>query len=123
MRKFTRQALQRNPQGKRKVGRPCNTWRQSYEDELKANRQTWGTFTRIAQDRVRWRTVVKALCFPRNNKNQVKEVKLHILPSVKDRCLLKITILLLFSFYCHSLTAHLFNNYIYNIFFIQQVKE
>ena len=32
----TRQALSWNPQGKRKVGRPRQTWRRSVEEELKA---------------------------------------------------------------------------------------
>ena len=47
------QTLSWNPQGKRKVGRPKQTWRRSVEEELKTIR-------------IRWRSIVTALCSPRN---------------------------------------------------------
>jgi len=62
----TRQALDWNPQGKRKVGRPKQTWRRSVDEETKAARMTWAELKRISQNRVRWRGVVAALCSPRN---------------------------------------------------------
>ena len=62
---ITRQALSRNPQGKRKVGRPRQTWRRSVE-ELKAIRIRWSELGRTCQNRVRYRSVVTALCSPRN---------------------------------------------------------
>lgn len=58
----TRQALEWNPQGKRKVGRPKQTWRRSVESEIKDSGMTWTQLKRAAQDRVRWRGVVAALC-------------------------------------------------------------
>ncbi|KAL8596941.1 hypothetical protein ACOMHN_027887 [Nucella lapillus] len=58
----TRQALDWNPQGKRKVGRPRQTWRRSTEAEVKAAGMTWAELKRISQNRVRWRSAVVALC-------------------------------------------------------------
>ena len=62
----TRQALEWNPQGKRKVGRPKQTWRRSVEVEVKAAGMTWTELKRTSQNRVRWRSVVAALCSTRN---------------------------------------------------------
>ena len=62
----TRQALEWNPQGKRKVGRPVKTWRRSVEEELKQANITWNTAKRTAANRVRWRSTVSALCSTRN---------------------------------------------------------
>ena len=59
---ITKQALDRNPQGKRKVGRPKQTWRRSIEAEVKATGMTWAELKRTSQNRVRWRSVVAALC-------------------------------------------------------------
>ena len=63
---ITRQALQWNPQGKRRVGRPKTTWRRTCEEEMKQTGHTWGTVKRLAQNRVRWRAAVEALCSSRN---------------------------------------------------------
>ena len=63
---ITRQALYWNPQGKRKVGRPKQTWRRSIGDEMKAAGMTWTELERTSQNRVHWRSVVAALCSPRN---------------------------------------------------------
>ena len=51
----TRQALTRNPQGKRKRGRPRNSWRRDTEAELKQQGTNWSRMTRAAQNRIRWR--------------------------------------------------------------------
>ncbi|KAK7089318.1 hypothetical protein V1264_024890 [Littorina saxatilis] len=59
---ITRQALDWNPQGKRKVGRPKQTWKRSIESEAKAADRTWPRLKGAAQNRVRWRGVVAALC-------------------------------------------------------------
>ena len=64
--KTTRQVLSWNPQGKRKVGRPRQTWRRSVEEELKAIGIRWNELGRTGQNRVRWRSIVTALCSPRN---------------------------------------------------------
>ena len=55
---ITRQALDWNLQGKRKVGRPKETWRRSTDAEIKAAGTTWAELKRIIQNRVRWRGVV-----------------------------------------------------------------
>ena len=39
---ITRQALQWNPQGKRRVGRPKTTWRRSCEEEMASFNLSWG---------------------------------------------------------------------------------
>ena len=59
---ITRQALEWNPQGKRKRGRPKQTWRRSLIDEAKAAKLSWDTIKRAAKDRRKWRTTVEALC-------------------------------------------------------------
>ena len=58
----TRQALTWNPQGKRKRGRPRNSWRRDTEAELKQQRTNWSGMARAAQNRVRRRGVVDGLC-------------------------------------------------------------
>ena len=58
----TKQALDWNPQGKRKVGRPKQTWRRSTDAEVKAIGMTWAQLRRTSRNRVRWRSVVAALC-------------------------------------------------------------
>ena len=65
---ITRQALLWNPQGKRKRGRPRNSWRRDTEAELKNNNMSWHDATRSAQNRVRWRSVVDGLCSSRNER-------------------------------------------------------
>ena len=58
----TRQALTWNPQGKRKRGRPRNSWRRDTETDLKQQGTNWSGMTRGAQNRVQWRDVVDGLC-------------------------------------------------------------
>ncbi|RUS88701.1 hypothetical protein EGW08_003516 [Elysia chlorotica] len=57
---ITRQSLEWNPQGKRKVGRPKQTWRRSMEAEIRSAGKTWTELKRDAQNRVRWRGVALA---------------------------------------------------------------
>nr|KAG5704289.1 hypothetical protein BaRGS_012598 [Batillaria attramentaria] len=59
---ITRQALDWNPQGKRKVGRPRQTWRRSTDAEVKAAGMTWAELKRLSPNRVRWKSAVVALC-------------------------------------------------------------
>ena len=61
---ITRQSLEWNPQGKRKRGRPRNTWRRNITTELKNVNTTWEEIKNLAQNRVRWRAFVAALCPP-----------------------------------------------------------
>ena len=58
----TRQALIWNPQGKRKRGRPRNSWRRDTEAELKQQGTSWTGMAKTAQNRVRWRGVVDGQC-------------------------------------------------------------
>ncbi|KAK7103497.1 uncharacterized protein [Littorina saxatilis] len=64
---ITRTALHWTPEGKRKRGRPKNTWRRTVEGELKTLNQTWGTIQRLAQNRQEWRSFVAALHANRHN--------------------------------------------------------
>ena len=57
-----RQALNWNPQGQRKRGRPQNTWRRELEKDFKRTGYTWKQLERIAQDRGDWRVVIGGLC-------------------------------------------------------------
>ena len=63
---ITRQALMRNPQGKRKKGRLKNTWRRDLEADIMQMGLSWQQLERIAQDRRRRRReVVHDLWFSR----------------------------------------------------------
>ena len=62
----TRQALEWNPQGKRKRGRPKQTWRRTIHDELRTIGLTWEGAKRNARDRRKWRATVEALCSTRS---------------------------------------------------------
>jgi len=59
---ITRQALKWNPQGKRKRGRPRNTWRRDLNADMKRMGKSWQELERAAQDRRLWRAVVDGLC-------------------------------------------------------------
>ena len=57
-----RVALRWTPDGRRKRGRPKETWRRTVERELRDNNWTWGHLERQAPDRHHWRSLVEALC-------------------------------------------------------------
>ena len=57
---ITRSALEWNPQGFRRRGRPRQSW--SVLDELAKKNITWLEAKRTAKNRVRWRSMVDALC-------------------------------------------------------------
>ena len=59
---ITRQALQLNPQGKRRVGRPRNTWKRNTTYEMEKFGYRWQDLTRLAQNRTEWRSIVGGLC-------------------------------------------------------------
>ena len=59
---ITRQALTWNTQGKRKRGRPRNSWRRDTDEELRLQGNNWGGIAKAAQNRVRWPGVVDGLC-------------------------------------------------------------
>ena len=55
-------ALSWNPQGKRKRGRPRNSWRRDFECEVKGIGLSWTELGRTAQNLVRWRKLIDGLC-------------------------------------------------------------
>ena len=59
----TRMALEWNPQGKRKVGRPPVTWKRTTIAEAKNIGKSWAEIKSVAPNRVRWKSLVDALCF------------------------------------------------------------
>ena len=59
---ITRYALFWNPQGRRKRGRPRNTWRRDLDADVKRSGHTWGQLENLAQDRDAWRALVRGLC-------------------------------------------------------------
>ena len=60
-----KQTLKRNPQGKWKARR---SWSKSKEEERKMTKVIWNT-AEVAPNRVRWWSVVDALCSTRRRKH------------------------------------------------------
>ena len=58
---ITRQALNWNPQGARKRGRPKLTWRRGVEKDREKSGKTWSQLAKLAQDREKWRSFVCGL--------------------------------------------------------------
>ena len=65
---ITKEALEWNPQGTRKKGRPPNTWRRTVLKEAKELGKTWSEIKIEAKNRVRWRNLVAALCSTRERR-------------------------------------------------------
>src|ERR1700729_712638 len=59
---ITRQALSWNPQGKRKQGRPRNTWRRETMKVLNCIGLTWKEIASKSKNREEWRDLVCGLC-------------------------------------------------------------
>ena len=57
-----RVAMRWTPGGKRKSGRPRETWRRSVERELKEKGWSCGQVVKLAKDRQHWRYLAMALC-------------------------------------------------------------
>jgi hypothetical protein len=57
-----RAALEWNPQGTRKRGRPRTTWQQTVLNELKPDKKGWAEVKTLAANRTRWQTVTQVLC-------------------------------------------------------------
>jgi hypothetical protein len=55
-------ALDWNPQGYRRRGRPKRTWRRTREDKIRGTRRSWNEVKGIAGDRVNWKLFMDALC-------------------------------------------------------------
>nr|XP_006821756.1 PREDICTED: uncharacterized protein LOC102803864 [Saccoglossus kowalevskii] len=67
---ITRQALTWNPRGKRKRGRPRNSWRRVMEADVKKMGRTWKELETLAQDRSAWRNLVDGLCPRRGDRRK-----------------------------------------------------
>jgi hypothetical protein len=59
---INRAALEWDAQGSRRRGRPINTWRRTVVNEAKSNGLTSKQVKTVAQNRVRWKCVVNAIC-------------------------------------------------------------
>lgn len=59
---IAKQSLTYNPQGRRRRGRPKQTWKRTVEAEIKEIGKTWEEIRVLSRNRVRWRFVVDALC-------------------------------------------------------------
>jgi hypothetical protein len=55
-------ALDWNPQGKRRRGRPKKTWKRTVEEEARDQGKRWQEVKAVAKNKVRWRSFVKTLC-------------------------------------------------------------
>ena len=64
-----RVALRWTPEGKRRRGRPKETWRRTVEREMKENNLTWDSINKKAADRGQWRELVSALCVARREED------------------------------------------------------
>ena len=67
---ITRQSLSWNPQGKRKRGRPRNSWRRDLDADVKRTGHSWGQLERLARDRDGWRALVGGLCPERGSRRK-----------------------------------------------------
>ena len=63
----TRHALDWNPGGHRKKGRPKNTWRRDLNSDLQKIGKTCGEAKKIAKNMRKWKATVVALCLSRRN--------------------------------------------------------
>jgi len=55
-------ALDWNPRGYRRTGRPKRTWQRTIEDEIRRARRSWNELKGIAGDRNAWKLFMDALC-------------------------------------------------------------
>ena len=61
-------ALDWNPQGYRRRGRPKKTWRRTIEDEIRNTRRSWNEVKGIAGDRNAWKLFMDAICSTRSKR-------------------------------------------------------
>ncbi|XP_030756948.1 uncharacterized protein LOC115882839 [Sitophilus oryzae] len=59
---IARQALEWNPEGRGARGRPRNTWRRTVTSEAQEVGKTWGEIKQTAQNRIKWKHLLEALC-------------------------------------------------------------
>jgi len=61
-------ALDWNPQGYRRRGRPQRTWRRTIQDEIRSIRRSWNDVKGIAGDSNVWKLFMDALCSTRSKR-------------------------------------------------------
>ena len=61
-------AVDWNPQGYRRSGRPKRTWRRVIEGEIRSTRRSWNKVKGIAGDCNAWKLFTDALCFTRSKR-------------------------------------------------------
>ena len=61
-------ALDWNPQGYRRRGRPRRTWQRTTEDEIRGTGKTWNEVKGIAGDRNAWKLFMDVLCSTRSKR-------------------------------------------------------
>ena len=59
---IARQALGWNPQGRRRRGRPCNSWRRDTDHTIQSRGLSWHQLEHLSRDRGDWRDFVSGLC-------------------------------------------------------------
>jgi len=64
-----REALDWNPQMKRRRGRPRLTWRRTVRSEALEKGKSWSEAKKMTGNRTRWRCFVDALCPLSDNRN------------------------------------------------------
>jgi hypothetical protein len=63
-------ALNRNPQGYRRRGKPKRTWRRTIENEIRKTGKSWNEVKGIAGDRNAWKLFMDALCSTRSKRTR-----------------------------------------------------
>jgi hypothetical protein len=63
-------ALDLNPQGHRRRGRPKRTWRRTIEDEIRNTGRSWNEIRGIAGDSKAWKLFLDALCSTRSKRTR-----------------------------------------------------
>jgi hypothetical protein len=58
----TREALEWNPQGVRRRGRPRTTCKRKIDEETNRMGKRWKTVKELSRNRLRWRNFTEALC-------------------------------------------------------------
>ena len=66
---ITRQALEWNPQGHRRRGRPRHTWRRTMNEEIQQADLNWNQVKRMSTNRTRWRVTAEALSSVRSKED------------------------------------------------------
>ena len=61
-------ALDWNPRGYRRRGRPRRTWRRTIEDEIRGKGRSWNEVKGIAGDSNAWKLFMDALCSTRSKR-------------------------------------------------------